>query len=152
MKDRPNGYILEARIPWAMLVGPNGLTNKPPVPVQLVGFNVFANDGDDPNAPSQEVAMGFTGRPGDWGNPGAWATVQMDPPQAVSPPHLKVTRQTDGSVRLSWPTQATGFLLQQTPALGGTWAAVSAQVKVEADQNYILVQPPASTAFFRLAR
>jgi hypothetical protein len=78
VKDTPRGYILEARIPWAMFVGPNGITNQPPIPGQLVGFNVLANDGDNPDAPAQEKAMSFTGRPQAYLNPGAWATVQMD--------------------------------------------------------------------------
>jgi hypothetical protein len=78
--DKPNGYILEARIPWSMLLDAEGKPHTAPAPGQLVGFNVFANDGDNPDSPQQEKAMSFTGRPGAWGNPSAWATVQMDPP------------------------------------------------------------------------
>jgi hypothetical protein len=81
-KTNPSGYILEARIPWSMLLDQNGKPHTAPAPGQLVGFNVFANDGDNPDAPAQEKAMSFTGRPGAWGNPSAWATVQMDPPEA----------------------------------------------------------------------
>ncbi|MGQ9523494.1 MAG: sugar-binding protein [Armatimonadota bacterium] len=78
--DKPNGYILEARIPWSAFLDAEGKPHTAPTPGQLVGFNVFANDGDNPDAPAQEKAMSFTGRPGAWGNPSAWATVQLDPP------------------------------------------------------------------------
>jgi len=150
VRDTPTGYILEARIPWALLVGPNGLTNNAPVPGQLVGFNVLGNDGDNPDAPAQEHAMSFTGRPQAYLNPGAWATVQMDPPSAPSRPLLKIARETDGRVRLSWPTQATGFGLQRSLVLPGTWAAVSDPVTVEGDQNTVRIQPSSNTAYYRL--
>ena len=150
VKDTPKGYILEARIPWALLVGPNGLTNNAPVPGQLVGFNVLGNDGDNPDAPAQEHAMSFTGRPQAYLTPGAWATVQMDPPPAPSRPLLKIARETDGRMRMSWPTQAGGFVLQQTTALPGTWTAVNAPVTVESDQNTVRVQPQSNTTFYRL--
>ena len=78
--DKPNGYLLEARIPWSAFLDAEGKPHTAPAPGQLVGFNVFANDGDNPDGPAQEKAMSFTGRPGAWGNPSAWATVQLDPP------------------------------------------------------------------------
>jgi Carbohydrate family 9 binding domain-like len=153
VKDRANGYILEARIPWAMLVGADGKTNAPPVPGQLVGFNVFGNDGDNPDAPAQEVAMGFSGRPRAYLDPGAWSTVQMDPPAAAaSGPLLKIARESDNKLRISWPTQATGFFLQQTIALPGTWTASNGQVTVEGEQNYVIVQPQEKTTFYRLSK
>jgi hypothetical protein len=155
VKDTPTGYILEARIPWAMLVGPNGLNNKAPVPGQLAGFNVLGNDGDNPDAPAQEHAMSFTGRPQAYLNPGAWATVQMDPPPQLeppTPPALMIARQPDGKVRLSWPTQADGFALQQATALSGPWTAVGGAATVEGDQNTVVVQPQSNTAFYRLLK
>ncbi|MEO8426418.1 MAG: sugar-binding protein, partial [Verrucomicrobiota bacterium] len=109
VKDRPNGYIMEARIPWAMLVGANGTTNAPPVPGQLVGFNVFGNDGDNPDAPAQEVAMGFSGRPRAYLDPGAWSTVQMDPP-ASQPTNSPVTVQDPGNV-VGTGTNAWSYLI-----------------------------------------
>ena len=85
--DRAKGYILEARIPWAMLKEgwettadyDSGTPHKAPVPGK-VGFNVFADDGDNPDAPSQEKAMSITGRPAAYNNPSAWTTVTVDPP------------------------------------------------------------------------
>jgi hypothetical protein len=152
VKDQPGGYLLEARVPWAMLVGPNGKTNPPPVPGQLFGFNVFGNDGDNPEAPAQEKAMGFTKRPRAYLDPSAWATVQMDPPPAPYHPPLTIARETGGKVRVSWPTQATGFLLQHASTLPGTWTAVSAQVAVEGDQNYLILPAQANTTFYRLMK
>jgi hypothetical protein len=80
--DSPTGYVLEARVPWGMLSDADGNPHKAPVPGQSIGFDIFGNDGDDPSAPNQEIAMGLTGRPGAWGNPSAWESVVMDPPAA----------------------------------------------------------------------
>jgi ribosomal protein S12 methylthiotransferase len=44
----------------------------------------FADTAAD--APAQEVAMGFTGRPRAYLDPGAWATVQLDPSTTSPPP------------------------------------------------------------------
>ena len=150
--DRPGGYIFEARLPWAMLVGKSGKINAPPIPGQLVGFNVFANDGDNPDNPAQEVAMGFTGRPQAFLNPSAWATVQMDPPPVVEKPAIKASRNADGKLRISWPTSVAGFKLQQTDRLGGTWSAVTDGVLTEGNAQYVLITPAASTGYYRLVQ
>lgn len=152
VKDRPQGYILEARIPWAMLVGPNGVVNKPPAPRQLVGFNVFGNDGDNPDAPAQEKAMGFTGRPRAYTDPGAWATVQMDAPASTVVPSLKIAWLNGTKLRLSWPAQATGFALQQTSSFPGAWTNVTTQATVDGAENYILVVPQGQGMFYRLSQ
>lgn len=148
--DRPGGYIFEARVPWAMLTGKSGKTNAPPIPGQLVGFNVFANDGDNPDRPAQEKAMGFTGRPQAYTNPSAWATVQMDAAPVVEKPILKATRDADGKFRLSWPTSVTGFKLQQTEKLGGTWSALTDRVLTEGNAQYVIITPAASAGYYRL--
>ncbi|MHC1766936.1 MAG: sugar-binding protein [Verrucomicrobiia bacterium] len=152
VKDSPRGYILEAKIPWAMLVGPSGITNAPPIPGQLAGFNVFGNDGDNLDAPAQEKAMSFTGRPQAYLNPGAWATVQMDPPAPTAPPQLRIAVKSGTQLRISWPADATGFALQQCTALPGGWTAVTAQVSAENQENYVLVQAQGTAAYFRLTK
>jgi hypothetical protein len=135
-----------------MLVGPNGITNQPPIPGQLVGFNVLANDGDNPDAPAQEKAMSFTGRPQAYLNPGAWATVQMDPPPVPYSPTLKIAREADRKLRISWSAQASGYVLQQTTALPGAWTAAGLPVMTQGEENYVTIQPQVATTFYRLAQ
>ncbi|HEY3284920.1 MAG TPA: sugar-binding protein [Armatimonadota bacterium] len=85
-----SGYTFEAKVPWKMFPDASGTARKAPAPNQLFGFNVFADDGDgdgtgDATTCGQEKAFSFTSRPSSWGNPSAWATVQMQPPAPVTP-------------------------------------------------------------------
>jgi hypothetical protein len=96
VKDRaaglPSGYVLEAKIPWVLLMDPTeGVTNQITAG-QLAGFSIFGNDGDNPDAPAQEKAFSLTERPGPANNPSSWDTVQMDGPGAVGNPELSIAR------------------------------------------------------------
>ena len=122
VKDRaagqPSGYVLELRIPWVLFVGPNGVTNHI-TPGQLVGFSIFGNDGDNPDAPAQEKAFSLTGRPGPSYNPSSWATVQIDGPTVIAPPQLSIAGS-GANVTITF----TGTL-QATATLPGSFADVA---------------------------
>jgi len=96
VKDRaagsPSGYVLEAKIPWVLLIDPTeGVTNKV-TPGQLAGFSIFGNDGDHIDTPTQEKALSLTERPGPSVNPSSWDTVQMDGPGTTGGPELSIAR------------------------------------------------------------
>ncbi len=63
---------------------------------------------------------------------------------------LAVSRSPDGRVRIAWPADATGFVLQATPALGGAWTAVPDAPVVDGNQLAVLVTADAAR-FYRLA-
>jgi hypothetical protein len=65
-------------------------------------------------------------------------------------PTLLTAVQTDGSLRLSWPTAATGYALQSTAALPGGWANDGAVVTTENEESVVKIQPAAKTKFYRL--
>ncbi|MCC6233621.1 MAG: hypothetical protein IT580_13310 [Verrucomicrobiales bacterium] len=64
---------------------------------------------------------------------------------------LSVVRTADGRVRLAWPAAAEGYVLQSTPALGGTWEAVSDAAAAEGEQ-WVVSVAPSGTRFYRLQR
>lgn len=57
-----------------------------------------------------------------------------------------------GGLAITWPTSATGLVLQQTSNLStGPWTTVTNQVNVVGSQNQVIVNPNASQQFYRLA-
>lgn len=64
---------------------------------------------------------------------------------------LSVGRTADGRVRLSWPANADGFVLQSTAVLGGTWDAVADAPAVEGESLSVVV-PASGSRFYRLAK
>jgi hypothetical protein len=64
---------------------------------------------------------------------------------------LGAARTEDGRVRLSWPADAEGFVLQSADTLGGTWTAV-ADAPVVDGENLTVTVPATGSGFFRLAR
>jgi hypothetical protein len=69
-------------------------------------------------------------------------------PQA---PTLRIARLGNGDLLLGWPASATGFVLQQNPALGTTnWTAVTNPVVIVGDERQVTVAPAPGGAFFRL--
>lgn len=117
--SQPKGYVLEAKIPWVLLVNPTvGTTNKV-VPGQLAGFSIFGNNGHDPAAPAQEEALSLTERPGPSHNPSSWDTVQMDAAAAATPPAIQIAGA-QPNVTITF----TGTL-QSAPTLPGTFTAVA---------------------------
>jgi len=157
---RSGGYVMEGRLPWALLLNNDstspdfGKPHTAPVLGQRAGFNMFGNDGDDPAAPKQETAMSFNGTVGanSWGIPAHWTTVLMVGADEIVKPKLTIARQVDGKIRLSWPTTAAGFTLQQTTVLPGTWVGVNAQVQESGAEKFVVIQPPGNTVYYHLSQ
>ena len=61
-------------------------------------------------------------------------------------PSLQIAA-TNGSATISWPADATGFQLQQTSQLSGTWTAVT-NVPVQVTTNLQVTVPVTSSAMF----
>jgi hypothetical protein len=64
-------------------------------------------------------------------------------------PSLSVSRN-GNNVVISWPTSASGFGLEATGTLGGTWTAVATAPVVAGDQNTVTVSAATGQAFYRL--
>ena len=56
----------------------------------------------------------------------------------------------DDTLRLLWPTSATGFTLQSAPAVTGTWASASETNAVEGELNVVTVPTTTGSRFYRL--
>ncbi|MBI2949841.1 MAG: hypothetical protein HYY23_19590, partial [Verrucomicrobia bacterium] len=57
------------------------------------------------------------------------------------------------NVRLSWPTTAAGFRLEESSSLGlATWTTVASAPVVEGNDNVIRITPGAGARFYRLVR
>jgi hypothetical protein len=67
-------------------------------------------------------------------------------------PSLSVASTADGSIRLSWPTAATGWSLQSTAALPGGWSNDNATVATEGDLKVVTVRPTGGARFYRLTQ
>ena len=75
-------------------------------------------------------------------------SLSLDP---VIRPQLTIIRSAP-NVILSWPTNATGFVLQSatTPTNGGDWRNWLLRSTITNGQNVVTVNPTSPTAFFRL--
>lgn len=69
---------------------------------------------------------------------------------AEAPPALSVTR-TGSNVALSWPV-VSGFQLETTDRIGGTWAAVPTTPVVQIGNNTVQVSLGAGNSFYRLRK
>lgn len=65
---------------------------------------------------------------------------------------LKVARVDASSVRVSWPTSATGYHLQSAATLPGAWQNSGAPVVVEGNENAVYINPSGLSQFFRLQK
>jgi autotransporter-associated beta strand protein len=73
---------------------------------------------------------------------------------APPPPTLTIVRSVPNII-VSWPTNDTGFTLQQTPALSSTtnvWTNVTNSVVVMGTNNAVTFASPSSNSFFRLVK
>jgi len=60
-------------------------------------------------------------------------------------------RYSRSGVTLAWSAQFTNFTLEQSAGLGGdAWTVVTNSVKVEGEENQVVVPPAAANDFFRL--
>jgi len=71
------------------------------------------------------------------------------PPPAV---RLVSALQPDGLVRLSWPANADGFVLQETAALPGGWQDSTAPVTIEGNEKVVMVEPTDAGSYYRLRK
>jgi hypothetical protein len=70
-------------------------------------------------------------------------------PTPTAPPTLKLVKNGNGTVTLSWPAAATGWTLESTPALGGTavWTYTSGVVN-----NSVTLTIGTGAQYFRLIK
>ena len=71
--------------------------------------------------------------------------------QTPGGPLLSVERL-GGAVRVYWPTNATGFVLDQSLTVTGTWSQVSFPYTTNAMQISITVPSPVGNKFYRLRK
>ncbi len=155
--DHPDGkgYTVEARFPWGVLVGTDGSTfwhtNTAPVMGQMVGFNLGFDNGND-WPPTQQGYWTFSAQPGDWANPSAWVSLQMEAAPATAPPRLWVSTSSHGTLLINWPDPvAAGLVLLQAPAVSGPWTpATNAVTQLQGLKSYIEVDASTGTMFYRL--
>ena len=67
------------------------------------------------------------------------------------PPVLTVSFS-GGSIQTAWPTNATGFILQETSTLPGGWTNSSVSVFVQGDRSVATVIPGGNAKFYRLTK
>jgi hypothetical protein len=66
-------------------------------------------------------------------------------------PSLRIAPAGNSTVLIAWPTNATGFVLQQNSVLGSTnWAAVTNQSVVQGTEKQVTVSASQGAAFYRL--
>ena len=98
------------------------------------------------NATIGQPVAGITGGGAMVLNAGFW-TAEMP-----GPPTLEITRA-GSNVILSWPSAATGFNLQQTPALAAsTWIAINAVPFDDGVTKSVTLPITNSLSFYLLAR
>jgi len=57
-----------------------------------------------------------------------------------------------GNIYAAWPTNATGFMLQETLALPGGWTNSSASVFVQGDRSVATITVGSNAKFYRLVK
>ncbi len=73
--------------------------------------------------------------------------------QTPGAPLLSVER-VGSAIRVYWPTNATGFLLEETGSLSGTiqWATVQTSATVVNNENVVTVSASSGFHFYRLRK
>jgi hypothetical protein len=77
---------------------------------------------------------------------GFWSMVALQTPGA---PHLALERAGVG-VRVFWPKTATGFYLEQSPVITGSWSTVSLPSATNNADISVTVSVPVTNRFYRL--
>lgn len=84
---------------------------------------------------------------------GAKTTYFIDNVTVTRVPRVVMSLVSTNSVMVSWPVEASGFLLQQNPGLDPqTWQTVNHSPEVEAGRNQVTISPATGTGFYRLVR
>ncbi len=77
--------------------------------------------------------------------------VVVTPGGTLPPPEVRLNvALQDGKVRLSWPANADGFVLQETAVLPGGWKDSDAPTSVEGDEKVVTIEPAGASQFYRL--
>jgi hypothetical protein len=121
------------------------LNNPAPASGDLFGFRVAAFG-------SEGVIIGATWD--DAGATNAGSVYLFSVPSAPPPPALAIQRTTTNTVVVSWPSTATGFVLQQSTNGIGTvnWSNIMGGVQDNGTMNYLIVNPPTGDRFYRLLK
>ena len=73
--------------------------------------------------------------------------------QTSGAPLLTVTHTVTNTVRVSWPSPSTGFVLEQTGNLGTpNWVSISQIPADDGTTKSVLISPPAGDLYFRLKK
>jgi len=67
------------------------------------------------------------------------------------PPNVTITRQADGTARITWPASALGCVLQSAPTLSGPWTNDPALVTTQGGVKAAGVQPVQTVRYYRLS-
>jgi hypothetical protein len=65
---------------------------------------------------------------------------------------LSIARRTDGSLRISWPTSAEGFVLQSAAHVTDGWTGVGTAPAMEGTAKVVVLEPTNPAALYRLAK
>jgi hypothetical protein len=71
--------------------------------------------------------------------------------EIAPPPLLRITRVGPNAV-IAWPNPSTGFELQESPMLPGSWSNVSQGPMVVGDEKQVTVSPTIGGRFYRLQK
>jgi hypothetical protein len=72
--------------------------------------------------------------------------------RVLAPPTLSIVRS-GNQIRVGWSTNATGFVLESTPALiAANWQPVAQVSAVLAGSNYVTFTNPPTNAYLRLKK
>ena len=78
--------------------------------------------------------------------------VAITPGGVVSGPPVRAQLATGNTVRFSWPTSATGFVLQSTASLPGGWTDVNLPVVIVGTENVVTDTIGTGNKFYRLQK
>src|SRR3569833_1262653 len=79
---------------------------------------------------------------------GFWSLLSVV--QSVGSPTVRIFLTTTNTAVVAWPTNASGFTLQQNSNLGNSgWTTAGSSIVV-GSENQVIIAPPAGRLFFRL--
>ena len=78
--------------------------------------------------------------------------VAITPGGVVSGPPVRAQLSTGNTIRFSWPTSATNFVLQSTVNLPGGWTAVNLPIVINGTDNVVTDTVGSGNKFYRLQK
>ena len=133
------GFAQSYSIGWHKVAGGGGTS------VGTNGANVYSISGTigQPDAGGAMTGGNYSVTGGSW----SFITTV----QTVNSPVLSIVHS-GGSVVVSWPSSATGFVLQQNSNLAATnsWATSGYAITTNGPTESITITPPTGNLFFRL--